>query len=61
MANEAIQMARSQVAERWNDVARRRFDENYLDPMEPKLVRAMHAIKRLQEILAEAERSCGPL
>jgi hypothetical protein len=61
MAGEAIQMARSLISERWNDTARRRFDENYLEPMDPKLVRALHAIKRLQEVLAEAERSCGPM
>ncbi len=60
MATEAIQMANNLVRERWNDVARRRFDEIYIEPLEPKLIRAMHAIKRLQEVLAEAERACGP-
>lgn len=61
MTSEALLMARNLIAEQWNDAARRRFDENFLEPLEPKLVRATHAIKRLQEVLAEAERACGPL
>ena len=61
MASEALQMTSGLIRERWNDAARRRFDENYVEPMAPKLVRAMHAIKRLQEILADAERDCGPM
>lgn len=60
MASESLQMSRNLIAERWNDAARRQFNENHLEPMEPKLQRALHAIKRLQEVLAEVERSCGP-
>jgi len=44
--------------EHWHDDNRRRFEENYLEPLEPQVVAALEAIGRLAEVLSRAEREC---
>jgi hypothetical protein len=44
--------------EHWHDDNRRRFEENYLDPLEPQVAAALDAIARLAEVLQHAEREC---
>lgn len=58
LAMEALRKARYEAAEQWNDVARQRFEAEYLSPMEPRLRRALDGIHRLQELLAKAQREC---
>jgi hypothetical protein len=43
----------------WNDPISHSFDQRFLVPLEPRFQRAMDAIDRLTQILAEAERQCG--
>jgi hypothetical protein len=42
----------------WQDANQRRFEERFLDPLEPQLNSALEAISRLAEILSRAEREC---
>jgi hypothetical protein len=44
--------------EHWHDDNRRRFEENYIDPLEPQVAAALDAIGRLTEVLEHAEREC---
>ncbi len=44
--------------EHWHDANRKRFEETYLDPLEPQIAATLEAIGRLAEILAKAERDC---
>lgn len=59
LAMEALLRARQDAAEQWDDVARQRFEAEYLSPMEPRLRRALDGIHKLQEILAKAHRECS--
>jgi hypothetical protein len=43
----------------WDDPVSRSFDQRFFVPLEPRFQRAMDAIDRLSQILAEAERQCG--
>jgi hypothetical protein len=44
--------------EHWHDENRRRFEENFIDPLEPQIAAALDAIAALAEILNRAEREC---
>jgi len=59
MAKEALDHASSEVASQWDDSAHRSFDEQFLTPLEPKVRRALEAIRHLAESIAKAERECS--
>ena len=44
--------------EHWHDENRRRFEENFIDPLEPQIAAALDAIGALAEILNRAQREC---
>jgi hypothetical protein len=44
--------------EHWHDDNRRRFEENFIDPLEPQIASALDAIAALSEILNRAQREC---
>jgi hypothetical protein len=44
--------------EHWHDENRVRFEENYLDPLEPQISAALDAIAALADVLGRAEREC---
>ncbi len=59
-AAESLRKAQAEVTELWNDDVSRQFQKEFLEPLGPKLSRAIEAIRRLGEELAKAERACGP-
>ena len=56
LAMQSLKKARIEAIEDWNDQSSRDFEETYLEPLEPKLRRAMDAIGRLDTLLTKAER-----
>ena len=58
-AMEMLEKARSQAMSQWDDDTSRGFDEQFLVPLEPKVRRALDAIRHLAESLAKAERECS--
>ncbi len=58
LALEVLQRAWRDAAEHWDDETSRKFQEEYLVPLEPKVKRALDGIHRLTEIFANAEREC---
>jgi len=58
LAVEVLQRAWRDAAAHWDDETSRKFHEEYLAPLEPKVKRALDGIHRLTEILAGAEREC---
>lgn len=46
------------VKEHWQDANSRRFEETYLEPLEPQMKAALEAIGTLAELLGRAERDC---
>jgi hypothetical protein len=54
-----LQVARDEVTQHWKDEKSRKFQENYLDPLEPRIRRTVSAINELAQVLAKAERECG--
>lgn len=57
----ALKMLRSrweETKEVWQDANSRRFEETYLDPLEPQMKLALEAIGTLAELMARAERDC---
>ena len=44
--------------EDWHDANRKRFEENYIAPLEPQIATTLEAIGRLAEVLQKAEREC---
>ena len=59
LAMESLQMAKSEAMAQWDDQTHRRFQEEYLVPLEAKFRRALDAIHRLAQVVAKAERECG--
>ncbi len=59
LARQNLQAAGRTVEEYWTDETRRKFHDNYIESMEPKLVNLLDAIHRLSEVLANADRDCG--
>lgn len=59
LAGESLRKAMIEATTHWDDQTNRNFQEKYLEPMRPKLRRAIDAVHRLQLVLAKAERECG--
>jgi hypothetical protein len=58
-AMDTLQKARSQALSLWDDDTSRIFDEQFMVALEPKVRRALDAIRHLAESLAKAERDCS--
>lgn len=56
---KTLQAVRSETAELWDDDTHRKFEEEYLVPLDPRVRRVLDAIHRLAEVMARAERDCG--
>jgi hypothetical protein len=59
LAMQALQRRKTEAMAQWSDPVSHNLDERFLAPLEPRFQRAMDAIERLTQILAEAERQCG--
>ena len=57
-ALENVETAWSENADAWNDAVSRRFREQHLDPMIPRLKLALDAISRMGLLMDEVERDC---
>ncbi len=58
-AMDALKKKTAEIGERWNDPAFKDLHDTYLLPLEPKVLRALDAIHRLEEVLSRAQRDCG--
>jgi hypothetical protein len=56
---KTLKGVRAEVADQWDDETHRRFEEQFIDPIEPKVKRALGAIRELADVLAKAEKECG--
>jgi hypothetical protein len=56
---KSLRTTLSAVEAQWNDEAQRKFHENHLAAVEPKVQNMFEAIGRIAEVLAGAERDCG--
>jgi hypothetical protein len=59
MAKESLDHARGEVAAQWDDSTHGSFEAQFLTPLEPKVKRAVEAIRHLAESIAKAERECS--
>jgi uncharacterized protein YukE len=59
MALKTLQTTIGAVNERWNDQARRKFDEEHLSAIEPRVKGFLDALEKLAETLNAAQRQCG--
>jgi hypothetical protein len=57
-AYKAMRLNWDDTKDHWHDANRRRFEEAYVDPLEPQIAAALEAISRLAELLSRAEREC---
>jgi hypothetical protein len=57
-AMEKLDIVWNEVSPEWNDTVSRRFREEHLDPMVPRLKLALDAIARMSLLLDEVERDC---
>jgi hypothetical protein len=48
-----------ETKEQWQDVACRRFEEDHLAPLEPKIRLTLDAVARLADALERAQRDCS--
>lgn len=55
---QALKRKKADAMAQWNDPVSLNLDQRFLAPLEPRIQRAMDAIDRLSQILAEAERQC---
>ena len=56
---QALTRKKDEAMAQWDDPISHSFDQRFLVPLEPRFQRAMDAIDRLTQVLAEAERQCG--
>ena len=57
-AMKDLQIARSRIAGQWSDETHRKFEEEFLEPLEPCMRRTIAAIGELAEVMAKAQRDC---
>jgi hypothetical protein len=57
-ALENVETVWGENSQAWNDAVSRRFREQHLDPMIPRLKLALDAIARMDLLMAEVERDC---
>ena len=57
-ALENIEAVWSDASQEWNDAVSRRFREQHLDPLVPRLKLALDAISRMGLLIDEVERDC---
>jgi len=46
------------IQEVWNDPASRRFDQDVIQPLEPRVVAAIRALDQVSELLVQVRRDC---
>jgi hypothetical protein len=56
---EALQRANATAQSQWNDLTNQHFQDQYYRPLEPRVRHALDAIRRLTEVLNQAQRECG--
>jgi hypothetical protein len=59
LAMKSLQIADAELIQYWDDAAHRKFQEAYLEPLEPKVRNMLEAIHQLTEVFQIAERQCG--
>jgi hypothetical protein len=59
LAMDNLLAASHEAEQYWNDDARRKFQGTYIEPLEPRVRGVIDAVRRLAEVLANAERQCG--
>ena len=57
-AYKALRLQWEAAKDHWHDANCRRFEECYIDPLEPQIRDALEAIGNLAELLGRAEREC---
>ncbi|MBX3357602.1 MAG: hypothetical protein KF745_04160 [Phycisphaeraceae bacterium] len=53
-----LKFAWAQVKDQWDDAARAKFEEDYLQQLDSKVRGAMAAMNRLAEVIAQSRRDC---
>lgn len=57
-ALEELEAAWRRNSDEWDDAVSRRFAEQRLEPMIPRIKLALDAIGRMHQLLTEAQRDC---
>jgi hypothetical protein len=57
-ALENLETVWNEISSDWNDGVSRRFREQHLDPMVPRVKLALDAISRMTLLMDEVERDC---
>jgi hypothetical protein len=58
-ALDSFQTAFDSVEKQWSDVARREFEEDFIEPMEPHVKKMLDDVARLATVLANANQQCS--
>jgi hypothetical protein len=57
-AYKALRLQWEGAKEQWQDANCRRFEQCYIEPLEPQIHDALEAIGNLAELLGRAQREC---
>ena len=58
-ALKSLKQKWDETQEEWNDSVRQRFDENYVEPIEPQVSTVLKAINRLSKVISQACEECS--
>jgi hypothetical protein len=58
-ALETLCLHWDEVRPRWDDVIRQQFEEEYWNPLEPRVNAALAAMDRLGQVLVQLKRECS--
>jgi hypothetical protein len=59
LALKSLRTTLAAVEREWNDMAQRKFREEYISTIDPKTRNMFEAIGRMADVIAAAERDCG--
>lgn len=58
-ALKQLRLRWGRISESWDDEARRRFEAEYIAPLEGKVHAAIKGVDHVSELLVRARRDCG--
>ncbi|MFK7819755.1 MAG: hypothetical protein AB8G99_13630 [Planctomycetaceae bacterium] len=59
-AFEQLETAWNRLKETWDDSAMQAFEDNYMEPVRPRIRMTLDAASRLASVFDDAQRECSP-
>jgi hypothetical protein len=58
-AMKKLRVRTDSVKELWDDESRRRFERDYIDPLEALVISTVKGMEAMESLIAQVRRECG--